>query len=233
MGEMMLPLFLLLLFSNEAIRKVARGQSGETLLHECEHSWRMQLREKGEWSELGKKTVRIEAVNDAGRDCWLITIIRDIISRETELTDTLLLDRETLVPVRYNNAVPQLQSISLECAPGQIRGSFERKGDQRRALEESMGDPSYDFAFFAPLLAALPLQAGFEAGFPIFHFLEGETLLTVQVIGETRYDIGEKSLPAWEVAVGTGSGTKVTYLVDPDRRIPLRETVGDFKAELI
>ena len=91
-----LPLFLLLLFSSEAIRRVAR-LSGveESLLHEGEHKWRMRLSDGDGRRELGVKTLRIEAITEDDRPCWRLTIVRDIVSRETALTDTLLLDRAT------------------------------------------------------------------------------------------------------------------------------------------
>lgn len=226
LGEMMLPLFLLLLFSGEALRRLSPQGN---LLQAYRHRWRMFLKEDGQVVDLGVKTVEVAEDTHEGTPCWRITVTREITSRATRLIDTLYLDRETLTPFVYNNEVPNIQEITLAAKEGALQGSFERKGDQSRALEESIDDPSYDFAFLAPLLTALPLDDGFRVSFPFYHYLEGETQLTVEVVGAGR----EQDQDVLDVAVSTDSGQKVVYRVDRARRIPLRESVANFYAELI
>ncbi len=151
--------------------------------------------------------------------------LRFILKQEFPLsttTDTLLVDAATLLPLRFRHTMGDLESASLDYGPdGRITGRVQRMG-VTTVVDTTVSMPVLDAAFVQPLVAALPLEVGYAARIPVFHFTAGARTVSVRVRGEGSLAYAGSDRPVWFVEYEGAPGRVILLAIDREDRRMLR-----------
>ena len=126
--------------------------------------------------------------------------------------DTLMVHRETLLPIRYRNDMGEFQQINMNWdADGRVRSRVDRSG-VITGIDTVMAEPRLDAAEFSMLVPALPLAEGYAAQIPVTHYENGAGTRSVSVESAGNVEYNGEMRPVWTVAVETPTGTMRTAI---------------------
>ena len=121
-----------------------------------------------------------------------------------DATDTVVLDAATLRPIRRNSTGPF--SASLEYGPDGVRGTVSVDGFESRVAVATEGPVWADGSALELLVAALPLEEGYETALTYFDTSRQEVLAARLVVtGAARARTGLGELDAWAVTIESGA----------------------------
>lgn len=136
--------------------------------------------------------------------------------------DTLWVEESTFRPIRYRNVMAGTQAIKLNYgADGHITGSFQRDSISTE-IDTTVTELLYDAGGFQGIIAALPLEAGFEADIPVFNYLAGKSTANVKVLDSGVMVINGKTFDVWVVGYSPGGGLVAFLSIDKESGQVLR-----------
>ena len=144
---------------------------------------------------------------------WVIEYFQDL--PQMNLTDSLVLSKGTLSPVRYRSHVPERQDIVVNYENNtKIEGHFYQNlpGSQIDSTFTTKFETlNYDGHWVHPLLYALDKKAGRTISLPIFTYRGGISRLDVSIMKHERVTLHGKEYQTWKISVSRESSGNTSY----------------------
>ncbi len=173
-------------------------------------------------TDLGTARREMARTSVDGRRAIQFVLVQDL--RQGTMYDTLWVDATTLLPIKYTNVFGDVQSIDMDYGSDGHVVSVVKRGDTVTGVDTVLTEPYLDQAEFSMLIPALPLADGYSATLPVFHYENGTTTTTINVIESRQLEHAGSTRDVWIVEVDSGLAVS-RHAVDKDTRDVLRVDV--------
>jgi hypothetical protein len=183
----------------------------------------MAIVDEGNRMSLGTARREMSRVNLDGNDAIRFVLVQKL--RQGTMFDTLWVDAETLLPIKYRNESGEVQRIRVDYGNNGHVVSKVTRGDTITGVDTVITGPHLDQAEFSMLIPALPLAEGYAAELPVFHYENGATTTTVRVVSSDRVEYNGEMRDVWMVETGSAQATS-RHAVDKETGVVLRVDAG-------
>ena len=169
------------------------------------------LSQGGQEQPIGTATEEVSFIEVDGTPA--IRRVQVIRSAMANQTDTVVVERETLRPIRYSSRNAQ-RTVELTYEDGTITGATTPANGEARPVDATPERPLFDANAAGLVLRALPLKEGYAARIPVYSVESGgSSQVEARVVGtETVATSGGEDVQAWRLE-GTAMGQEVTWWV--------------------
>lgn len=185
---------------------------------------------------LGATLQTVSADEVAGRPVWDI-VVHQRIGSAFEMRDHLVVDRETLRPLRMSSRSgrertgPRWHAIDLEYSDGQVTGT-RLTAEGETPINHVLNGPTWDGNLWGLTFAALPLEDGASFELPNWQYDKGDGAFVVRVKGRGMVDTPAGPVEAWILEAGVDPAQLATYHIATDDRRELGYAMGPMQQRL-
>lgn len=179
---------------------------------------RLLLTQNGEERQLATVSEEVTEIQVDGRSA--LRRVQSVRLAIGVATDTVVVLRETLAPVRHRSHNPQ-RVLSLDFDGAKVTGSITPAGGEPRPVAAELDAPVFDSNPLDLLLRALPLAEGYAVRIPIYiHELGGRVWVATRVAGSETVEAGEGGTEdAWVVEVEAQGRTSRFWIAKASREL--------------
>ncbi len=168
---------------------------------------------RGATVEVGRRTLTVSPTMEGGRPAWLL--LGEMTSHGQSFSDTLLVARDDLRPIRQGAAVGPM-TLRLRFSDDSVTGTIELPGTPGEPVALAVPRPPVaNSAMLESILTLAPLDSGWEASLgQLVVSPVGTAVLpvTIRVVGEETVTVPAGTFPAWIVEVVTAEVAQRLWL---------------------
>ncbi|HEX7118653.1 MAG TPA: hypothetical protein VF212_07700 [Longimicrobiales bacterium] len=182
---------------------------------------RLLVSQNGQVQQLATITEQIREVEVEGRAALeRVQIVRMPMG---VATDTVVVLRETLAPVRHRSHNPQ-RVMALDFAGAKITGTITPASGAVQPIDVELDGPVFDSNPLDLVVRALPLAEGYAVSIPLYlHEAGGKFQVVARVTGSEAVDLGDGATEdAWVVDV-EAAGQSSRFWISKTSREMLRQ----------
>lgn len=180
---------------------------------------------------VGTTSQTISATTENGRPTWDVVVHQKVAAVGFDMRDHFVLERNTLLPVRFDSAAGRDTSargyhrIELVYGGGRVRGTRETAAG-KTAIDVALASPVWEGNLWGVTFAALPLRAGGTYSLPFWQYDKGLGAFTVRVVGEERVSTPTGMIDAWILEAGADPARLARYQIAKASRQELGYAAG-------
>lgn len=180
---------------------------------------------------VGTTSQTVTARTENGRRVWDVVVHQKVAAVGFDMRDHFVLDRNTLLPIRFDSAAGRDASargyhrIELVYGNGRVRGTRET-AEGKTPIDVALASPVWEGNLWGVTFAALPLRAGGTYSLPFWQYDKGMGAFTVRVVGEEKVSTPTGTVDAWVLEAGADPARLARYQIAKASRQELGYTTG-------